>query len=63
MTKNPEQARGRFKQAIGDLSGSRRLKRRGKVEARGGRVKDAAQHTKDRVDRVVDTVTDKILDS
>jgi uncharacterized protein YjbJ (UPF0337 family) len=47
-----DEAKGKAKQAAGDLSGNDRLKNEGKVDQAKGKVKDA-------VDKVADKVTGK----
>ena len=49
---NMDDAKGRAKEAAGDLSGDEDLKREGKVDQAAGKVKDA-----------VDAVTDKLKDT
>lgn len=44
-----DKAKGRVKEAVGALTGDRKLKREGKIDQAAGTAKDAAE-------RVVDTV-------
>jgi uncharacterized protein YjbJ (UPF0337 family) len=47
-----DDAKGRAKEAVGDITGDDKLKREGKVDRGKGKVKDA-------VDKVADKVTEK----
>jgi uncharacterized protein YjbJ (UPF0337 family) len=47
-----DDAKGRAKEAVGDVTGDDKLKREGKVDRGKGKVKDA-------VDKVADKVTEK----
>ncbi len=47
---NPDETKGRVKEAAGDLTGDKDLQREGKADQAGGKVKDA-------VDKVKDTFT------
>jgi uncharacterized protein YjbJ (UPF0337 family) len=50
--KNTDDAKGRVKEAAGDLTGDKDLKREGKVDQAGGKAKEG-----------VEKVTDKIKDA
>ncbi|HEV8462896.1 MAG TPA: CsbD family protein [Gaiellaceae bacterium] len=50
---NADEAKGRMKEAAGDLTGNDDLKREGKVDQAEGKVKD-------KVDEAADKVKDKI---
>jgi uncharacterized protein YjbJ (UPF0337 family) len=56
MTGKTDKAKGRVKEAAGALTGSRKLKREGKIDQLVGSVKDA-------VGSAVDTVRDAITGS
>jgi uncharacterized protein YjbJ (UPF0337 family) len=47
-----DDAKGKAKEAVGDVTGNDKLKREGKVDRGKGKVKDA-------VDKVADKVTEK----
>jgi uncharacterized protein YjbJ (UPF0337 family) len=49
MDKDLDQAKGRVKQAAGDLTDDRDLKREGKVDEMAGRAKEAANKGIDKV--------------
>jgi uncharacterized protein YjbJ (UPF0337 family) len=52
MSGNTDQAKGNLKQAAGDLTGNKELKREGQADEAGGKVKEG-------VDKVKDTLTGK----
>jgi uncharacterized protein YjbJ (UPF0337 family) len=57
---NVDQAKGKMKQAVGDLTGNKDLKREGKVDENAGKVKGFVETAKDKADDVVDTVKEKL---
>lgn len=50
---NTDEAKGRLKEAAGDLSGDDRLKREGKVDRAEGKAKDAIDDAGDKAKDVV----------
>ena len=60
MGSNIDDAKGRVKEAAGDLTDSNRLKRQGKVDQASGKVKEIVEDVKDKVEALVDDVKDKI---
>ena len=56
MPENADDAKGRVKEAAGDLTGDKDLQNEGKVDQATGKVKDAVG---DVSDKVKDTVSDK----
>jgi uncharacterized protein YjbJ (UPF0337 family) len=60
MGENLDQAKGRVKQAAGDLTDNAALKREGKADELGGKVKEFVDDVKDKADEIVDKVKDKI---
>ena len=46
---NVDEAKGRVKEAAGDISGDRDLQREGKVDQAGGRAKSGVEKLTDRV--------------
>jgi len=54
-----DQAKGRAKQAAGDLTGDDELKREGKADEAAGKVKDAVDDAKDKVVDAVDKLRDR----
>ncbi len=57
---NKDQAKGKVKQAIGDLTGNKDLKKRGEADEKAGRVKEFIQDAKEKADHLVDSVKDKV---
>ena len=57
---NLDEAKGRAKQAIGDLTDDDDMKREGKVDEHAGKAKDKLGDLKDKAEDVVDDVKDKI---
>ncbi len=59
MSGQTDQAKGRIKQAAGDLTDNDRLKNEGRKDEAAGKVKEAADDVKDKFDDAVDKVRDK----
>ncbi len=55
-----EQAKGKVKQAAGDLTGDDDLRREGKVDEASGSAKDKLGDLKDKAEDAVDSVKDKL---
>jgi uncharacterized protein YjbJ (UPF0337 family) len=47
--RNKDDAKGRLKEAAGDLTGDRDLKREGKVDKAGGKAKEGVEKATDKV--------------
>lgn len=60
MGSNTDDAKGRAKEAAGDLTNKDDLKREGKKDRAGAKVKDFAEDAKDKVEDAVDNVKDKM---
>jgi uncharacterized protein YjbJ (UPF0337 family) len=60
MSGEADQAKGRIKQAAGDLTDDQDLKNEGKADEAAGKVKDAIGDAKDTANDVVDSVRDKL---
>jgi uncharacterized protein YjbJ (UPF0337 family) len=60
MSAETDQAKGRVKQAAGDLTDNDDLKREGEQDEAAGKVKDAIGDAKDKLDEGVDKVKDKL---
>ena len=58
-----DEAKGRVKEAAGDLTDDERLKREGKLDRAGADVKRAARTVKEGVDRAVDRTKDRVEDA
>jgi uncharacterized protein YjbJ (UPF0337 family) len=60
MDKDLDQAKGRIKQAAGDLTGNKDLKKEGKADETAGKVKEFLGDSKNKADDLVDKVKDKV---
>ena len=60
MDSNVDQAKGKIKQAVGDLTGDKDLKSEGKADETAGKVKEVLEDTKDKAEDIVDKVKDKL---
>lgn len=49
MSGETDQTKGRVKQAIGDLTDDKDMKREGKADEAGGKIKDAVDTVKDKI--------------
>ena len=47
--RNKDDAKGRVKEAVGDLTGDRDLQREGKVDQAGGKAKEGVEKVTDKV--------------
>lgn len=54
-----DQAKGRIKQAAGDLTGDDRLRREGKADEMAGKAKDGLDKAADKLRDAVDDVKDR----
>jgi uncharacterized protein YjbJ (UPF0337 family) len=59
MGSNADDAKGRVKEAVGDLTDNRDLKNEGKADQAGAKVKEFAEDAKDKVSGAVDSVKDR----
>jgi len=57
---NLDEAKGRAKEAVGDLTGDDDLRREGQVDEKAGQAKDKVGDAKDKAEDVIDTVKDKV---
>jgi len=60
MDKDLDQAKGKLKQAAGDLTDDDDLKREGKVDETAGKAKEGLDKAKDKASDAVDVVKDKL---
>ncbi|MGZ7019839.1 MAG: CsbD family protein [Ilumatobacteraceae bacterium] len=60
MGKEVDKAKGKIKQAVGDLTGNKDLKREGKADERAGKAKGYVADAKNKAEDVVDKVKDKV---
>jgi uncharacterized protein YjbJ (UPF0337 family) len=49
MSGNADEAKGRIKEAVGDLTDDKDLQREGKADKASGKIKDAVDDVKDRL--------------
>lgn len=60
MSGETDKAKGRIKQAAGDLTDNDDLKREGKHDEAAGKVKGVIDDAKDKLDDAVDSVKNKL---
>ena len=60
MSAETDQAKGRIKQAAGDLTDNDDLKREGEADETAGKVKNMFDDAKDKLDDAVDSVKKKL---
>jgi len=60
MGSNIDDAKGRVKEAAGDLTDNKDLKREGKIDQAGAKVKEFVDDAKEKIEEVVDEVKDKV---
>ncbi|MDQ3572422.1 MAG: CsbD family protein [Actinomycetota bacterium] len=58
--RNTDDAKGRVKEAAGNLTGDDDLEREGKVDQAAGTVKDVADSAKDKAEDAIDGVRDRV---
>jgi uncharacterized protein YjbJ (UPF0337 family) len=59
---NLDEAKGRAKQAGGDVTGDDDLRREGKVDEKAGQAKDKVGDLKDKAEGAIDKVKDKVTE-
>jgi uncharacterized protein YjbJ (UPF0337 family) len=60
MSTNADQAKGRIKQAVGDLTDDKDLKREGKADETAGKAKQVVKSVKDKADDAIDSIRGKV---
>ena len=55
-----DETKGRVKEAVGVLTGDKKLQREGKTDQAAGKVKKAVKKVKDKADDVIDDVKDAL---
>ncbi len=60
MDKDMDQAKGKIKQAIGNVTGDDDLKRDGEVDEKAGKAKEGLENVKEKIGDVIDNVKDKM---
>ena len=63
MDKDLDQAKGKVKQAVGDLTDNRDLKREGKADEKAGKAKEFASDAKNKADDAIDSVKNKFTNN
>lgn len=59
MGSRMDEAKGRAKEAVGDLTDDEDMKREGKMDQAGATIKEKVEEAKDTMDETVDKVKDK----
>jgi len=62
MGDKTDQAKGRIKQAAGDLVGDEDLRREGVADEHAGKAKELLDDVKEKADEVVDRVKERVAD-
>lgn len=60
MGSTADDAKGRIKEAVGDVTGNRDLQNEGKLDQAGASVKEFAENAKDKASDLVDSVKEKL---
>lgn len=60
MDNDLDQAKGRIKQAAGDLTGNKDMKKQGKADEAAGKAKELVEDTKNKAEGVIDRARDKV---
>ncbi len=60
MDGTTDDIKGRAKEAVGDLTDDRRMKREGRVDRASGKAKDALDDLGDKAEDLVDEVKDRL---
>jgi len=60
MAVNSDDAKGRVKQAVGDLTDNDDLKREGKKDSAAGKAKEVIKDAGDKAEQLVDKVRDAV---
>ena len=60
MDPNTDDLKGRAKEAIGDLTDDKELKREGQADRASGKAKEFVEEVKDKADDAIDSVKEKL---
>ena len=60
MDNDLDQAKGRIKQAAGDLTGNKDLKKQGKADEAAGKAKEFVEDSKDKAEGFIDKARDSV---
>jgi uncharacterized protein YjbJ (UPF0337 family) len=63
MGSGMDEAKGRMKEAAGDLTDDEELQREGKIDQASATAKEKAENLKDKASDVIDTVRDKATEA
>jgi len=63
MTSNPDDLKGRAKEAVGDLTDNKDLKREGQADRAAGKAKHAIDEVGGKATRLVDSIRNKLFRS
>ena len=63
MTSNTDDLKGRAKEAVGDLTDNKDLKREGQADRAAGKAKDAIDSFGSKATRLVDSIRNKVRGS
>ena len=55
-----DQAKGRVKQAVGDLTDDDELRREGKIDQRAGKAKEKVGELEEKAERAINTAKEKL---
>lgn len=58
--KNTDEIKGRIKEAAGDLTDNKDLKREGQQDRAAGKVKDVIEDVKEKAENTVDALKDRV---
>lgn len=59
MSGKADEAKGRIKEAVGDLTGDKDLKRDGKMDQAAGKIKDKIGDAKEKIEDSIDDLRNK----
>ena len=60
MGAKSDQVKGHAKEAVGSLTGNKKLESEGKADRRAGEAKEKVEHAKDKVEEVIDKAKDAL---
>ena len=60
MATNPDEAKGRIKEAVGDLTDNDDLKNEGRMDKATGKAKEALDNVEDAAEKAVDKVREAV---
>lgn len=60
MGSRSDEAKGRVKEAVGDLTDNRKLEREGKLDQAGAKAKQKAEKAKNKADEMIDSMKERL---